>query len=53
MKVEAFRFGSITIDGKKFRFDVLVYPDWAVDERLKALMEEGERRSAALIHVTC
>jgi hypothetical protein len=44
MKVEAFHFGSITIDGKKFDCDVLVYPDGSVDERKGKLFKHSSHR---------
>jgi hypothetical protein len=33
MKIDKFKFGSITIDGKKYNRDVLIYPDGHVEKR--------------------
>lgn len=33
MKINKFKFGSITIDGRMYDHDVLIYPDRHIEER--------------------
>lgn len=36
-KIDSTRFGSITIEGKVFKHDVLIYPDGTIEKRKKKL----------------
>jgi hypothetical protein len=38
--IESYRFGEITVDGKKYRRDVIIFPDHVRDDWWR---EEGHR----------
>lgn len=40
-KVEAFKFGSIIVDGKKYRRDVLLFPDGTMRDRKRGFWRFG------------
>jgi len=41
MKIDSFRFGSISIDGRKYKCDVLIHADGSVEKRKGGLLMFG------------
>lgn len=48
MKIEKTRFGSITIDGKKYSHDVYIYPNGRIEKREKKLSKPYSRGHTVL-----
>ncbi len=44
MKVDSFSFGTITIDGKKYKCDVLIHTDGTTENRKGGLLMFGSHR---------
>lgn len=59
-KIDELTFGSIVVEGKKYRRDVLIFADGTVKKRKGGLhavarLDElaEQKKVAALIHITC
>ncbi|MBD3189980.1 MAG: hypothetical protein GF308_05030 [Candidatus Heimdallarchaeota archaeon] len=48
MKIEKTRFGSITIDGKKYSHDVYIFPNGQIEKRKKELSKPYSRGHTVL-----